>query len=67
MLACEGTDKLVSINGNEDIYVSCKLIEAENAGVTVRLDNGLCLLDSMSVGKEWNDDSAFTIWLKNSK
>ena len=67
VLACEGTDKLVSINGNEDIYVSCKLIEAENAGVTVRLDNGLCLLDSMSVGKEWNDDSAFTIWLKNSK
>ena len=66
MLACEGTDMSVSIKGNKDTYVEAKAISYEISGLEVMLDNGLRLIDSASAGKEWNEASAFTVWIKNS-
>ena len=66
VLACEGTDKHVSIKGNKDTYVEAKAISYESSGLEVMLDNGLRLVDSASAGKEWNEASAFTVWMKNN-
>ena len=66
VLACEGTDKSVSIKGNKDTYVEAKAISYESSGLEVMLDNGLRLIDSASAGKEWNEASAFTVWMKNN-
>jgi DUF1680 family protein len=66
VLACEGTDKSVSIEGHEDTYVDANVIKCERAGLEVMLDNGLRLVDSASAGKEWNEASAFTVWMKNN-
>ena len=66
VFACEGTDKSVSIEGHEDTYVDANVIKCERAGLEVMLDNGLRLVDSANAGKEWNERSAFTVWIKNN-
>ncbi|MBQ9112603.1 MAG: glycoside hydrolase family 127 protein [Clostridia bacterium] len=66
ILACEDMDTHVSIEGNEDTYISYETLEDKDVGIALRLDNGLRLVDSASAGKEWNESSVFTVWIKNS-